>query len=504
MRLPIRCVIVAFAVIPASAGAAEPPAHRLNGDLAIRARDIVRRHCSECHTGGDAVGQSRVKLIDHAKLTAKKTPIPLVDPKGRSLVLDLVKDGSMPPANRPGPTADEVAVLEKWVKAGAPAYPLAFDEEYVLNAIADDFEQELAKSKDAGEFIRYASLAHLVQDGKPLPDLRATEGRLLVALAASRPPNIQPPAVELSPLVALDPAATVLRVDVRTLHWRTREVFEKQELRKDVGVFRLQPFDLLLMEYPFAQQLSDGPVRKRLDELLTSTAQVRPVPFVRGDWLADVLVSDQASGPLAGDVKSLAGLEVSFARKTDVPPDGPITKPFTGAKPVVVSAADGRTPIPPLSAWYAGDVTPEKAPFTLKAELVSGGKPIAGVKVDQPFGLRVSCDKKVHLMLLMVQADGEPVVQPVEGGTVLLAGKERTLAPNAVGLQITSILGGGDSGVEHLVLFASQTPLPAPTILRSKHADKYIWRFLMEPTEKDKFDPNAVVRKVIPVKVTNK
>ncbi len=498
----MRRVLLASALLlaPGSAHAAEPPAHRVRGDLAIRARDIFQRYCSECHTGGDAPGLSKLKLMDHAKVTGKKAPVPLVSASGRSQIIELVKDGSMPPANRPGPTADEIATLEKWVKADAPEYPLAFDEPYTLNALADDFEQESARIKDgtAGEVVRYVSFAHLIRDGQPLPDLLGAEERLNAAVTAVTGLRIAPEPVDVT--------ATLFRIDTNKLGWRACAVlFEKWENRKEAGAVRLQPFDLLLMEYPHAQVFPPNELRKKLDKLLSPTSQLRSVPHVRGDWLTAALLDGQSLTPLAEDFKSLVALEKAFERKAEVEPDGPVAKPFAGAKSVAVpAAADGRTPIPPLSAWYAGDVTPEKPPFTLTAEIVSKDKVVTELKGDDTFTIHVESDRKVQFVLLKIDQDGEVKVQEVVGGTTLLPKKKRVLATDEGSFSITGVLKNDAAATEHFVLFACETELPLPTIIRSKHADKHVWRFLMEPTETDRFDPNTVVRKVIPIKVTKK
>jgi hypothetical protein len=163
--------------------------------------------------------------------------------------------------------------------------------------------------------------------------------------------------------------------------------------------------------------------------------------------------------------------------------------------------ADGRTPLPPLSAWYTGDVTPDPAPFTLTAELVSADRPVKSVTVDQRFKLRVSSDRRVFLTLLMIQADGEIRVHDLGGKNVLQPKIERDLSPGADGF-VAGIVTGGPAATEYFVLFAAETELPLPVIVQSAHPDRTVWRFLLEPTPKESFDPNKVVRKVVPISVT--
>ncbi len=78
-------------------------------------------------------------------------------------------------------------------------------------------------------------------------------------------------------------------------------------------------------------------------------------------------------------------------------PDGPPFPRKLGTAPPFVAHrfTDGRSAIPPLSGWYAGEVTPNPAPFNLTAELVAGGQPVKSVKVSQRFKLKVQSDRNV-------------------------------------------------------------------------------------------------------------
>src|SRR5207244_10678789 len=116
MRLALSFAVLALPAVARGAGPdPPPPPHRVNGDLAIQARAILKRYCAGCHTGEKAPGKSTLDVLSHAQLTAKRDTVPFVS-ANRSQVLELIKDGSMPPANWAGPSADEVKTLEEWVK----------------------------------------------------------------------------------------------------------------------------------------------------------------------------------------------------------------------------------------------------------------------------------------------------------------------------------------------------------------------------------------------------
>jgi mono/diheme cytochrome c family protein len=463
---------------------------RASGDLAIQAREILRKHCSECHTGSPEPGHSKLNVMDYAQLTATDRSVPAVKPGGRSQLLELIKDGSMPPANRQGPTAAEVAVLEKWVAAQAPAYPAAFDERYTLGAVADD----LANTK--GKLVRYASFAHLVRDGEKLPDLVAEERKLREAFALAGPGAA-------AKIEAVDPAATVYRIELPKAGWGTRELFRRTDPAADGDIFALRPFDLVHLEYPLAARLAaDDPLAKRLTPLLDSRKQMRPVPFVRGDWLSSAIARGGKLTPLGEDVRSLIALELAMDR--DAPKhDGPPVPRLLGGEALVWprASAGGRTPLPSLSAWYTGNVAPKPAPFTLSADLVSDGQLVKGVTVDQEFKLRVRSDRRVRLTVLVVQADGEVQEPPLRDGPIILpADTTRDLTPEDRPFSISGIITGGDSATEYFVVFASEAELPVMR-LRSLHPERPVWRFLVSPAA-DTFDPGKVVRVVVPIPVT--
>jgi hypothetical protein len=454
------------------------PAHRARGDLAIAARDVLQRRCAACHSGSADPGKSRLALLDHARLTAKGRPVPAVE-----LLLDLVKDGSMPPGNRAAPTAAEIAALEAWAKAGAPEFPAAFDDAYVLRHVAADIERELPRNKlrYAGEYLRYASFAHLIRDGDPLPNVEALEARLnaAVSFATSRPEK----------LVAVDPVGLVFRIDLTRLNWRGSDLFARMTGAKAEGTYTgpASPFDLVLLEYPFAiRSMPGATTAPPLARYLSADNQVRPVPYVRGEWLAAALVRGKNLTPLAQDMKSLAALTTALGR-AEPPPVGHDARPLAGARAVA-------GPVPPLAALYASDVAPDPTPFALTVEVVANGKPVAKVTEDAPYKLRATADRAVRFVLLKVLADGELRVQQVEGGDALRAKESRELSPGGDGFA---------TGPETLgfFLFACTDELPAPLVLRSRHADKHVWRFLLEPSAKFPFDPGAVVRKWVPVPV---
>jgi hypothetical protein len=490
-----RIALLLLALLPAAARGAEPAAPRDRGDLAIRARAVLRKYCAECHD--EKPTRTRLSLLDHRQVTADRgNLVRFVTPgdPGGSRLLELVEDGAMPPGGRPRPSAAEVATLRDWIAAKTPHYPKEFDDPYVLAAVRDD----LAHQKwDAAPPFRYLSFAHLVGDADP-PDLKTAEQRLRDALAAAagRQPDLHP----------LDAAATVFRLDLRDTGWLTADLFDRIEGLAPRGAYPIVPFDLLLLEYPYTVA---APQDERLGKFLNDARQLRPVPFLRADWVADTLRKD---GPLAADLLSLT--ELAAAKDKPDPPCGPVPRPFAGARPV-----GGRPPapsplapvLPPLGAWYSGDVSAERPLFTLSVEVADkDGKPLAEVPAGGPFHLKVRATADASFTVLRVNADGEVRLQPVGEGTQLKAGKERLLATDTgPPFHARAGLRGAASATEYIVVIATDAQLPELTVIRSRHSEgedcvrmnRYpIHRFI--PAGKgEKFDPARVVRKVVPLKV---
>ena len=216
--------------------AADPPAHRADGDAAIAARRVLLAHCSACHGDPDPK-HGRLKVSDWGTLTGSGTvPFVALNMGDRSQVLDFMTDGSMPPGGRKPVPREEVATVRAWIERGAKPFPDGFDDEAVLKMIADDVSRvEKEKGKEYVQFVRYVSLAHLAD--KKGADLAATEAELLTALvgrthgatirltkakldAAKKEPAAGTPNLydkAFRPVVGS--AGTLFRLDLKELGW---------------------------------------------------------------------------------------------------------------------------------------------------------------------------------------------------------------------------------------------------------------------------------------------
>lgn len=111
----VPAVLLAFS---AAARAQDP---KIN-DLAIKAREVLVKHCAECH-GDIARPKAKLNVLDHEKLL--KSVVVAGEPEKSELISRIsLKDDDdlrMPPLNKTGLSELEIRLLRDWVTAGAPA-----------------------------------------------------------------------------------------------------------------------------------------------------------------------------------------------------------------------------------------------------------------------------------------------------------------------------------------------------------------------------------------------
>jgi hypothetical protein len=195
-------------------------------------------------------------------LTQRKLILPR-DPEG-SLLLDLVDGGSMPPGRHAKVSQTERDTLREWVRAGAPSFPPETGRDYLLRQLVENFAP---LDKEQQPHTRYLSLNHL-KPGDTAARTAALRALLRFFSAAGKPATLTP----------VDPTGTLFRIDLRDLGW-DRRPFKGEPLNL---------FDLLQLEYPYGV-LPPSPWSPGLADFLRPTQQTRPVPFIRGDWLARML-----------------------------------------------------------------------------------------------------------------------------------------------------------------------------------------------------------------------
>jgi tetratricopeptide (TPR) repeat protein/mono/diheme cytochrome c family protein len=257
------------------AAAAEPdPA------LTRQALRILEANCYRCHGQNGANEGGFNYALDVAKLVGRKKVVP--GNAGRSkLYRRLVSaDDPMPPEDekvRPG--KDDVALIKRWIDAGAPgvetrAAGRAFvSPDDVVRAIRDDLRDQVAERER--RFTRYFLLTHLYNAGLSEDELQSYRhglSKLANSLSWGRRVVVPHP---------IDDARTVFRIDLRDYQWNEKV------------------WDSILATNPYGVSPATGAAREVAEETRCR------LPFVRGDWF----VAAAARPPLYHDVLQLPGTE---------------------------------------------------------------------------------------------------------------------------------------------------------------------------------------------------
>ena len=232
-------------------------------DLAAGAAKVLRQRCAECHSGAKARGGVN---LDYASRLQESKVILKNDHQGSEL-WQLVECGTMPPGDRPKLSAAEVTTLREWIDGGAPEFPSPYGDAYVLKQIREDFGKEGRKALG----YRYVSFSHLLGEGANALKPEVCKAALTSALNHLSMMNdpVRP--------IAIDDTGTIFRIDLTQLGWETNP-FEKEP--------HVNLYDLILLEYPFAVLPESSDDFTYLEENYLQPAHlIRPIPYVRGDWL---------------------------------------------------------------------------------------------------------------------------------------------------------------------------------------------------------------------------
>ncbi len=92
--------------------------------LTLQARDVLAKHCFECHGKNAQKPKGKLNVFDRAHLDDKERKIVVPKKPKDSELWVRVEAGDMPPAERPKMTKAEEKILHDWIAAGGVAFPL--------------------------------------------------------------------------------------------------------------------------------------------------------------------------------------------------------------------------------------------------------------------------------------------------------------------------------------------------------------------------------------------
>jgi serine/threonine-protein kinase len=244
-----------------SARAADP-----DPKLAAQARAVLKKYCAGCH-GPDGTNEGNMNyILDFKKLQEKKKLVP-GDP-AKSKLYKKVAGGEMPPEEeKVRPAREDIALLERWIRAGAPAEDAAArsaqafrNEKDVLLAIRDHLNRLPRQDRP---FQRYFTLTHLASN----PNVKEADLRLYRAALAKLVNHLSMKSDIVVP-AAVDAEQTVFAVDLRRLDWDRHEIWRQ-----------------ILRTYPYALKHDRDPdeaVQEQAREVYDKAGT--DVPYLRADW----------------------------------------------------------------------------------------------------------------------------------------------------------------------------------------------------------------------------
>lgn len=168
---------------------------------------IIQKYCHKCHgeqrNGDDP--QYDVANLSHLRANGYITP----GRPGASKIMRKIVSGEMPPDGNPAPTAQEVLIIEDWIKRGAAspegiAVPLT-PEEYVLSYVTADLTGE---PEGVTRNYSHFSLVNLPDD--LVPAAQAALTKVVNSMSFKADLTIPKP---------LDERGLVMRIDRRDYGW---------------------------------------------------------------------------------------------------------------------------------------------------------------------------------------------------------------------------------------------------------------------------------------------
>jgi tetratricopeptide (TPR) repeat protein/mono/diheme cytochrome c family protein len=192
------------------ASAAEP-------DLPKQTLSTLRTHCYRCH-GQDGTNEGGFNFVLDRRLLVNRGKVVPGDPAKSKLFKRLAsEDDPMPPEEvKTRPNKDEIAVIRKWIEAGAadfgtvtPARKLLTPTD-VTALIRADLESIAQRDR---RHTRYFTLTHLYNAGLSPDEMQSyRHGLSKLVNSLSWGPRIVVPK-------PIDPAGTIFRIDLRDYQW---------------------------------------------------------------------------------------------------------------------------------------------------------------------------------------------------------------------------------------------------------------------------------------------
>ncbi len=230
-------------------------------DLAQKAQGILKTHCYRCH-GQDGANEGGFNYASDLRLLVSRKRVTPGEAAKSKLIKRIIHSADpMPPIEeKVRPSADEIALLKKWIDAGAPAVEEAPVRAFLsaadmLKTMRDDLDAATPRDRP---FLRYFTLTHLHNAGfapEELESHRHGLSKLVNSLSWGK--RVVAPK-------AIDSARTLLRIDLRDFEWNEKT------------------WDTIVGRNPYGIDY-DTPASKAIAEMTRCK-----LAYVRADWFVAV------------------------------------------------------------------------------------------------------------------------------------------------------------------------------------------------------------------------
>ena len=131
-RRPVWAAAVLIVLVAAAAGSGRGYVQREQRraravEVAPQAREILHRHCYECHGANPAKIDRKFHVLDRSSLLDANRKNVVPGHPDLSRLIQRIEDGSMPPeekeADLPRVSELELSILKEWIAGGAPPFP---------------------------------------------------------------------------------------------------------------------------------------------------------------------------------------------------------------------------------------------------------------------------------------------------------------------------------------------------------------------------------------------
>jgi tetratricopeptide (TPR) repeat protein len=227
-------------------------------DLARKAQAILKTYCYRCHGQDGAIEGGMNYVLDVKALIRRKKIVPGHPEQSKLFNRLQSKDNPMPPEEeKTRPSQQDIAILAEWIKAGAaeagstPPARAPLGEAEIIRLIHNDLQTLEARNRP---YARYFTITHLYNANLSDDELQTyRHGLSKLVNSLSWQPDIVVPR-------AIDPAQTLLRIDLRDYRWNA------------------QVWKRLLEPYPYGVIYATSLARA------IYAATDCELPYVRADW----------------------------------------------------------------------------------------------------------------------------------------------------------------------------------------------------------------------------